>query len=352
MSTEDDDDTIRVRATPAVLDPPTPRPLRRPSPRRVGWVFPVIVAVLLAGGGGGAYFLLRPAPPVPVLLPVPAPLVPVAPPRPPTPSAEFTLRGATEAEIVANTDPNLVIFRFTPNPRILVLDFPDLHEQAMMLNRVAALIEKAGLPRDRVLTDAELAAAIAAHGDTPDTYYYGHDYSAASLSRFFLLADRDHVVLTPQEQTLRRLLTQEGYLEAGSLGALISIPHAGLDPQIDMAARATILHHELSHGEYFSNPVYADYARQFWKTAMTPADRAAFTHFLASQDYDSNDEDLMMNETQAYLMHTPDRRFFNAGVVSMTNTALNLLQAGFLLGMPKGWLRDCTSVPGPVTAKQ
>jgi hypothetical protein len=150
---------------------------------------------------------------------------------------------------------------------------------------------------------------------------------------------------------LRRLLIQEDYLRPGSLGALISIPHAGLDPLVDATARATILHHELSHGEYFSNPEYTNYARQFWKTGMSAAYRVAFTRFLTSQDYDSDDEDLMMNESQAYLMHTPDPRFFNARAVSLTDKALNLLQASFLLGMPNGWLRDCTSVPASLAAK-
>jgi hypothetical protein len=340
VAASDDDDTIRVRAVPLGLGPPVSQPRQRTSRGRLGAFVGAFLAVLVVGLGGGAFVLLRPSPPA-------APAVPSAPVRP----AAFAIRSATEAEIRANTNPNLVIFRFAPNPRVLVLDFPDLHDQAMMLNRVAALIEKAGLPRDRVLTDPELNAAIAAHGDTPETYYYGHDYSAASLARFFVLADRDHVALSPQEQMLRRLLIQEDYLKPGSLGALISIPHAGLDPQVDATARATILHHELSHGEYFSNPAYANYARQFWKTGMSAANRAALTRFLTSQDYDSGDEDLMMNETQAYLMHTPDPRFFNARTVSMTDTALSLLQANFLLGMPNGWLRDCTSGPAPLAAK-
>ena len=60
--------------------------------------------------------------------------------------------------------PSLTVFRFADNPKILVLDFASLHEQGKMLNRVAAFVEKAGLPHDRVLTDAELDAAIHARG--------------------------------------------------------------------------------------------------------------------------------------------------------------------------------------------
>ena len=68
--------------------------------------------------------------------------------------------------------PSLTVFRFADNPRILVLDFASLHEQGKMLNRVAAFVEKAGLPHDRVLTDGELEPAIRAQGDTVETFYY------------------------------------------------------------------------------------------------------------------------------------------------------------------------------------
>jgi hypothetical protein len=239
----------------------------------------------------------------------------------------------------------LAIFRFAANPRVLVLDFSDLLEQGMMLNRVAALVEKAGLPHDRLLNDAELDAAIRAQGDRPETYYYGHDYSAAALARFFALAERDHVALTAQEQTLHALLAQTGYLRPGVFAGLISIPQAGLDPLIDAVGRATILHHELSHGEYFSNPVYTAYAQHFWSDVLDDHDRTLFTRFLMREGYDGTLQDLMINETQAYLMHTADPRFFSATALGMSAEALNRLQAAFLLGMPPGWLRDCTTVP-------
>ena len=138
---------------------------------------------LLAAGGAGWLLWPHPAP-----IPPPQPPAPVAavPARPPA----FQIETATEHQILDHIAVGLTVFRFAANPRILVLDFASLHEQGLMLNRVAALVEKAGLPRDRVLTDAELTAAIAASGDTIDTYYYGHDYSAAALARFFALADR------------------------------------------------------------------------------------------------------------------------------------------------------------------
>ena len=95
------------------------------------------------------------------------------------------------------------MFRFASNPKILVLDFASLLTQGRMLNRVAALVEKSGLPHDRVMTSFEIAAAIKASGDTVETFYYGHDYDAASVIRFFALADRDNIRLDPEEDRTR-----------------------------------------------------------------------------------------------------------------------------------------------------
>jgi hypothetical protein len=265
------------------------------------------------------------------------------------PAPRFAVRPANELTILANVATDLTIFRFGANPAVLVLDFPDLRQQGLMLNRVAALVEKIGLPRDRVLTDAELDAAIRAHGDTVETYYYGHDYPAADLARFFTLADRDAVKLFPEEEALRALLRQEGFLAPGARKALISIPREGSGPDIDATLRRTILRHELSHAEFFSNPVYADYVRNFWSDTLDAPSRLAFMRFLAASDYDATVPDLFPNEMQAYLMHTADPRVFSAASLGLGPDAFARLQASFLIGMPAGWLRDCTTLPSGIT---
>ena len=262
----------------------------------------------------------------------------------PVPPA-FFIRIADEAAILAHEALSLSVFRFAANPRVLVLDFPTLLEQGRMLNRAAALVEKIGLPRNRVLNDAELDTAIAAAGDTMETFYYGHDYATADLARFFILADRDGLRLRPEEERLRTLLAQEGLLAAGAVGALISLPRVGSSVEVDGPMRSTILRHELSHAEFFSNPAYAAYSRQFWLTVLDDAGRAAFRRYLTQQNYDPALEDLMVNEMQAYLMHTHDTRLFNAASLGVSRDRLAQWQAAFLLGMPNGWLRDHTVVP-------
>ncbi len=234
--------------------------------------------------------------------------------------------------------------RFASNPAVVVLDFPTLAEQGRMLNRMAAWLEKAGVPRGRLLADAELAAAIRASGTTPDTYYYGHDYRGSDVAAFFALAGRDGVPLLPEEQELRRLMLR-AQAEPAGFGALVTIPQPDPANGVTPQARATILRHELAHGEYFTSPAYAGHVGTVWRMMLTPDERAAFRTYLAGEGYDPALEDLMANEMQAYLMHTPDRDYFDPDKLGIPAQRLAQLRGGFLAGMPPGWLRDSLAAP-------
>jgi hypothetical protein len=319
------DDTVRI--------PPPPRRKRGGLLSAIGIAALLVVAVGL--------WLLWPVPSAPPS--VGALLGSGHVPPAPTDTAgspTFPIEIATEQQIRDHTPTDLTIFRFADDPRILVFDFASLREQGRMLNRVAALVEKEGLPRDRVLNDSELDQAIHSRGDTIETFYYGHDYSADSLARFFALADRDQIELYPEEEMLRAFLHLEGWFNRGVSAALISLTAVGADPKVTHAARAAILRHELSHGEFFSNPVYAEYVHNFWLTALTTGERASFRSFLAGEEYDTSQEELMFNEMQAYLMFTPDPAFFTADLAGLTPIRLAELQSRFLAGMPAGWLRN------------
>lgn len=317
----DSDDTVRV---------PHQQPRSKYSQSVVALA---VIAVLLIGAGSG--WLLWPH------RHTPGPQQATTPPAvSPIPAPAFQIETASELQIRDHVPGALTVFRLSTNPRILVLDFASLHEQGMMLNRVAALVEKAGLPHDRVLNDGELADAIRVQGDTVETFYYGHDYSAAALARFFALADRDKITLHAEEETLRSLLKQEGWFAAELNAGLISLPAVGADDKVTQAARTAILRHELSHGEFFSDPNYAAYVRDFWLTSLTEAERDGVRRFLAAEDYDASQEELMYNEMQAYLMFTRDPVFFTAKQVGLSSARLSELQNKFLDRMPPGWLRD------------
>ncbi len=385
-----ENDTVRIRLAPGQLRPtgpqapaaspqaakppsPSPPPTAGPRPRLPAWAIAVVAALLLGFGLGSWLFWPRPAtpPPVPRASPplasaiIPPAAAPVAPPptaappvaapvaapqaspplAPPAtaPAAAvpaFIIRTADRRQILADVPDHLTVFRFAANPRIVVLDFPSLRMQGLMLDRVAALIEKAGLPRDRVVSEAELLAAIHAHGDTISTYYYGHDYSAADLVRFFALAQADHIALNPQEQRLHALMSQLGWFAPGVQAGLITLPRRGANPYVTQEARSVILAHELSHGEFFSDPAYAAYVRQFWAHDLTASERAGMRRFLGKEEYDTTDRTLMLNEMQAYVMFTRDPVFFRAADIGISDARRAQLQREFLAGMPPGWLKD------------
>ena len=283
---------------------------------------------------------LLPAPP-PSAAPLPGTAVPAAFDK------EASLpRLASEAAILASRSRMTEEYRFEPRPEIFVLQFASLSEQASALNRAAALVEKAGYPHDRVLPQAELDSRIRAEGSTPETFYYGHDYRAADVMRFFDAIDRSGTPMSDGEAALRRRVAAWGW-GPGTNAALISLVQEDAAKGLDASARATILRHELSHGEYFTVPAYAVYSQEFWTTSLTEDDRGHFRTFLAAEGYDLALSDLIINETQAYLMHTADKQFFNAQAVGIADPRLNLLRALFLTGMPPGWLRDCTAPLSP-----
>jgi hypothetical protein len=255
----------------------------------------------------------------------------------------------TEPQIDATQPCGVKVSYFAPDTNIVVIDFPSLTIQGLMLDRIAALVEKAKLPRDRVLNDVELNQAIYDCGDTIESYYYGHDYKAADLQKFYTLADQEGIKLNAHELWLKRLLQQLGWLTPGANGAIITLPAAG--GPITEEMRAVILHHEISHGAFYTIPAYAAYAQQFW-TSLTQADRDAFTNFLGSEGYDTADTTLMLNETQAYLIFTRDPRFFNGSVVNMTQAQIDTLREGFIANMPNFWLQPMANAPLPIGPDQ
>ena len=249
----------------------------------------------------------------------------------------------SEAEILARGPGETEAYRFAAQPEIIVVQFGSLASQADALNRAAALIEKAGFSHVVICGSAELDQRIREDGGRPEEFYYGHDYRAADLLLFLSQVEAEGHA-TPGEAALRRMVNGWGW-RSGTNAALITLAREGGDEGIGAAARATILRHELSHGLYFVNPAYAGFAHRFWAETLTEAERGKFRAFLGREGYDTALDDLIVNETQAYLMHTADRRFFSARGVGIEPARIAALRTAFLAGMPAGWLRDRTTVP-------
>ncbi len=251
---------------------------------------------------------------------------------------------ATFEGILNRASDELIATYYASNHNVLVLDFPSLWHQARALNRVAALIQKRGAPRDRILGEDELLGYAAARGTPYKTFYFGHNYTASEMARFHNLAKAQELGLNPSEERLRRLLLDSGFiqLQSGKYGsgvpkkALISIVQASTNEkqgpsenEVDRALRETIFLHELSHSEFHTNAQYRNYCTRFWRERMSKGERAAFRKFLAANDYDVTDEKLMVDEMQAYLAHTFDPRVFNAAMVGLSEQALEDLRQRF-----------------------
>lgn len=267
-------------------------------------------------------------------LPVPAPPDPVLPtvlPRPPPVVAGTPRRSFREILAQRVEQPTLV--RLAENPRIFVGDFPTLAAQAAALNRVAALIEKAHAPRDRVLTEEELSRHFAATGTLPEEYYFGHNYRGSDLARFFAQAARQGLPLRPEEARIEAWLAEMRRQEPEGEVALITVPRDGRG--MDAAAREAILRHEIAHGFYFVDPVFAGYVRRSWAERFSHAEREAFRRFLAREGYDVSIEDVVVNEVLAYLLFTDDPRFFSPAMVGMDEASVERLRALLRPGVPE-----------------
>ena len=238
--------------------------------------------------------------------------------------------------------------RLRGNPQILVLEFPNLAEQGAAMNRVAAFVEKAQAPRDRVLNDDELQQLIVRHGDNPQTFYQGHNYLVSQLARFFTVAREQRQTPNAQEEQLLRLLLERQVLAQEGASYTARGPQAIVtftapqsddattpqDETIDARRRESVLVHELSHGTFFTNASYRDHCWRFWRKRMSADERARFRRVLARMNYDLRDEGLLVNEMQALLMHTPDTRAFGAPSLGVSETQLINLRARFRKGMP------------------
>ena len=70
-----------------------------------------------------------------------------------------------------------------------------------------------------------------------------------------------------------------------------------------------------------STACYQQRSWNYWRKALSEAERRKFRQLLAGIGYDAGNEELMVNETQALLMHTPDERAFGPA-----NLGLNAAQ--------------------------
>jgi hypothetical protein len=240
----------------------------------------------------------------------------------------------------------VTVWRLVENPEVLVIDFPTLAQQGHAFNRITQLTEQFAEGHKRVLTGDEFRKYLESIRRSDSTFAFGHDVLVSELALFYNLADRDKIELSPEEATLREFLVEQGLLRSwrGINQALkpdtvlVTVPQTRErgdgEPKINELARRAILLHELSHGEFYSNPYYAKYCRKFWSETLTDNQREAFTKFLSKYNYSINQDELLINEMQAYLIFTPDPNSFSAAKLGVEESELAEIRNAFRRGRP------------------
>ena len=240
----------------------------------------------------------------------------------------------------------LVVWQYADNPNIYIFDFPNLTQQGRSFNRVTQLTEQFNEPYKRVLSIDEILKYMETIRRTQANFAFGHDVLVSELTLFFNLADRDKLELFAEETALRDFAIEQGLMKVwrGIYQAIkpdaviLSIPQTQAkrenEPQVSELARRAIFTHEIAHGEYYANPYYAKYCQRFWFETLNDPQREVFKQFLSKYNYAVNQEELLVNEMQAYLMFTPDPQSFSAKKLGIKDEELEAMRDLFRKGKP------------------
>ncbi len=258
-------------------------------------------------------------------------------------------------EMLYNRVNKTTLYRYSINPVVYVLDFPSLYIQGRSMNRIMALIEDVRAPKDRVLSEFEFSKFLKTNGLTTESFNLGHDYTSNHLTQFYKLTDLHGLKLRTEEQQLKDLLIEHGLINKDlspipeqDKKVIITVTQKTTEYDknnnkltVTLDTRKSVLRHELSHGEFFSNPAYRLHAEDFWNNEIPDYLKRRIGRFLTDLGYDIADKTLTMNEMQAFLFHTDHESIFSAQDIGITNKELHDLKKRFLNGLPDSpFMRD------------
>lgn len=239
-----------------------------------------------------------------------------------------------------------VVWKYIGMSNVYLIDFNSLLAQGRTFNRLTHLTEQAFEPYKQVLTEQELSARLAAVSRTMENMAFGHDVLFDETAFFFNLAKRDNIQLFQEEKNLLQFLIEKKalvewrgiYSAPIPNGVVLSAPQVQKKSDgsflVSPLARKTILAHELSHAEYYTNPYYAEYCRRYWSDSLNDELRGKFLEFLKKYNYSLYGIELVINEMQAYLMFTPDPKSFNARLLGVSDNVLMAMRTAFTKGKP------------------
>lgn len=262
------------------------------------------------------------------------------------PAGKISVKAGDFSTILAAKSKELTVWQYSVNPDIYIFDFPNLTQQGMTFNRITQLSEQFTEPYKRVLNNKEIDEYLVSIRRTRANMAFGHDVLVSNLVLFLNLAENDKVELNPEEKVLRDFAMSQGlikvwrkfYQSVQPNVVILSIPQTqekrANEPSVSELARRTVFMHEISHGEFFTNSYYSKYCAHFWYDVLSEAQRNTFKIFLSKYNYSLSAEELLINETQAYLLFTPDTSSFSAEKLGITDEELEGMRKDFRKGMP------------------
>jgi hypothetical protein len=184
------------------------------------------------------------------------------------------------------------LFSWSVFPRMLIFDFKNYAIQARFLKRLAFFVEKQGFTGE--LHPNETIRDL--HG------WNAHDYRARDLAAFFDMAARQNFPLNKEERVLAQILVDNGIIRKNGdgyepgRGGFITVSR-----ESSSRLRHLLLTHEGAHGLFFVSPRYRERISEIW-SPLSELEKNFWSRFLAWRNYNVEDQYLMENEFQAYLM--------------------------------------------------
>ncbi len=183
------------------------------------------------------------------------------------------------------------LFSWSLYPDILVLHSSTLAIQAQFFKRLAFFVEKRDY-RGSILSNNALQGK---HG------WNAHNYRAEDLASFFSNVDVN--MLNFEELLLRDILLEHGTIIAGDNAYIAGQGGIlGISADISSGLRKKLLLHESLHGIFYEEERYRDSVLELWHFHLSDEDRDFWRFMLATLSYDDQDEYLMVNEFQSYLL--------------------------------------------------
>ena len=224
-------------------------------------------------------------------------------------------------DCATDSGPQVEVSRWDRNHRVLLLRFPSAAAQRDAMGRPSIYLEDAdlhGTVVERVPSGQRGGVAN----------YSGHNMRASDLARFLntlRLEKPGGGAENAAEAAMVAALTRCGALRTNKDGV---VEAARDDPVVAAVAgssnRAEIrdaLLHEAMHMVFYTDPSYERACYDYWESNVTELDKKVWRNFLTTLRYNAKDEELTVNELQAYM--TTERVMFDDGAGSSSGGGKN-----------------------------